>query len=746
MNPFHAYKSAMTDTARRHFLKLLAQTGGASAALAALPASIAKAIDIPPANVSNTIQDVKHVVIFMQENRSFDHYFGCLKGVRGFGDPRPTLTRSGKPIWQQPTAYGQFQFPFPLQAQASAEYDRSQCLAVDLPHSWKYSQKMWAYYDVWAREKTTMAMGYLTRADLPFYYALADAFTVGDAYHASVFGPTDPNRMYLFSGTNGISVGQDGRHALSNVDDGNETACMSRDKKDWKSPYLWTTYAERLSQHNISWKVYQEYDNFGDNSLAYFPQFRHLDLNDPAQRDRYQRARSYAGESAQVDNLGLPLNNNPPNAQALVDLFARDVRTGNLPAVSWVVAPTKFCEHPEKNPPGYGESLTARLLDVLTENPQVWSQTVFILCYDEEGGFFDHLPPPVAPATRADGYSTIPTDGEISGGEALGLGARLPFIVASPWTRGGFVCSEVFDHTSIIRFLEKRFGVVEPNISAWRRAVCGDLSTMFDFNDRHEQRPQELFITPHQHYLQNADQSCLGPKSKLPLDTRQLPQQEFDTNNTRPARRLPYQLWADGQLVQTDEKFALHLRNQGSAAAVFTVYPTGHNSGPWYYTIGAQQSFTETWSCKDFSNERYALRVHGPNGFLRAYQGLIKHQIEIKVEQLSSHNQLTDQSLVLSLLIQNTGTQAQELRLQDNFYGAPIQQFTIAPESSQTIYWSIDNSHAWYDFSLSIVNDKDFLRRYAGHIEHAGINRSDPANGQFSLPTSKSGNQGGDAK
>ncbi|MBC3873824.1 phosphocholine-specific phospholipase C [Undibacterium flavidum] len=729
----------MTNTSRRHFLKLIAQSGGATAALSALPTSIANAFTIAPEGSSNSIQDVKHVVIFMQENRSFDHYFGCLKGVRGFGDPRPILTRGGKPVWQQPTEYGRFQLPFPLQAQASADFDRSQCMQSDLPHSWKYSQKMWAYYDVWVREKTTMSMGYLSRAELPFYYALADAFTVGDAYFASVFGPTDPNRMYLFSGTNGVSVGHDGRHALSNVDDGNETACMSRDKKEWKSPYLWTTYAERLSQHNVSWKVYQEYDNYGDNSLAYFPQFRHLDLSDPDQNERYQRARSYAGETSQLDAKGLPLNTNPADAQALVDLFARDVRSGNLPEVSWIVAPTKFCEHPEKNPPGYGESLSARLMDVLTEDPKVWAQTVFILCYDEEGGFFDHVPPPVAPATRADGYSTVSTDGEISGGEAYGLGARLPFLVASPWSRGGFVCSEVFDHTSIIRFLEKRFGVFEPNISAWRRAVCGDLTSMFDFSTPYQQRPQQLFNTPHQEYLRQAQQSCRGEKSLLPLNTVTMPQQELDSDNTRPARSLPYRLAVDGRITEDTGRFALQMRNMGSTAAVFTVYPSGHNSGPWYYTIGAQQSFTETWQFKDFANERYALRLHGPNGFLRVFQGLSKHQIEIEVEELSSNSIVNNQSQVLTLRIFNHGKQAQEVKLEDQFYGAPSQQLTIAAESSKLIYWSLENSVAWYDFKLSIVNDKDFLRRYAGHIEHAGINRSDPANGKlvFALPKAK---------
>jgi phospholipase C len=725
---------------RRHFLKWVAQTGVASASMAALPASIAKALEIAPLSPSKSIQDVKHVVIFMQENRSFDHYFGCLKGVRGFGDPRPTMTRQGKPVWQQAGEYGRFQIPFPLSAanENEAALDRSQCLPSDLPHNWKYSQKMWAYYDVWVHEKGSMCMGYLSRKELPFYYALADAFTVGDAYYASVFGPTDPNRMFLFSGTSGLSVGRDGRHTLSNVDDGNETSCMTRDKKDWKSPYLWTSYAERLSQHQISWKVYQEYDNYGDNSLAYFPQFRNLNLDDPVQKERYQRARAYAGETAQLDAKGLPINTNPPDAQALVDYFVQDVRAGNLPAVSWIVAPTKFCEHPEKNPPGYGESLTSRLLDVLTEDPKIWSQTVLILCYDEEGGFFDHMPPPVAPSARSQGFSTVSVEGEVSKGEAVGLGARLPLLVLSPWSRGGNVCSEVFDHTSIIRFLEQRFGVMEPNISAWRRNVCGDLTSMFDFQHQDTARPEQLFSTPHQQYIENAQRSCSSVKSQVTLNPSSLPQQERDAldtpfANTRPARALHYRMEVNGAFQKETDSFALHLSNAGTSGVAFTAYPGGHNAGPWYYTIGSQKQFTETWPLDDFASRRYALRVHGPNGFMREFQGQQQHQIEVQLESMNN-NTPNEQSPVLKLTLRNSAMQQQTLQISDTFYGAPEQHLVLAAQSSQTLYVNLENSFGWYDLQVRLPGDKVYLRRFAGHIETGHASRSDPANGKFILP------------
>lgn len=704
----------------------MAKTAGAGAAISSLPTSIARAMSIPATRKTGNILDVKHVVIFMQENRSFDHYFGTLKGVRGFGDPRPALMRNGKPVWMQPNDT-LVQMPFALKGSGALVNDRTHCLETDPPHAWKYSQKMWAYHDMWIKEKTSISMGYLRRDDLPFYYALADAFTIGDAYHASVFGPTDPNRMFLFTGTSGVSVGQDGRHALSNVDDGNETSCMQRDKKGWKSPYHWTTYAERLEANKVSWKVYQEYDNYGDNSLAYFPQFRNLDLNNPEHQVRYSKARAYAGESDQLDAKGLPLNRNTPDAQALVDAFASDVKSGNLPAVSWIVAPTKFCEHPEKNPPGYGESLCSRLLDVLTADPEVWSQTVFILCYDEEGGFFDHVPPPSPPSSRDNGYSSVSTVGELSHGEAYGLGIRLPFIVASPWSKGGFVCSELFDHTSIIRFLEKRFNVAEPNISAWRRAVCGDLRSMFDFQTPDAQRPADLFSQPHQDFIALADASCVGKKSPEIL-TQSLARQESDNDaypNTRPARALPYDIAVNGTLHGSTGQFEISFNNTGAAAASFTIYASSHNSGPWYYTIGVQQSFNESWPLADFGAEKYALRVLGPNGYLRVFQGFATNTLHIAVNAVPNSQQL-------GMLLHNSSDKTLSIALKDNFYGAPSQRIELAADSGYQLSWDTSASFGWYDFQFNIEgneHDKQFLRRYAGHLENGLPSRSDPANG-----------------
>ncbi len=703
----------MTSGPRRRFLRM----GAAAAAVSAIPASIARALAIPAARATGTIADVEHVVILMQENRSFDHYFGTLNGVRGFGDPRPVTLRNGKPVWYQPSDDEGHVLPFSLRGGDDSE-NRTQCVETDLPHVWKGSQRTWAFHDAWVHKKQHTSMGYLTRQDIPFYYALADAFTIGDAYHASLFGPTNPNRMYLFSGTNGLSVNQDGFQALDNVDDLNYMSPMALDKAGWVSPYTWTTYAERLSAKQISWKVYQEYDNYGCNALAYFPQFRNLDLDDPAQHERYRRARAWAGDSQALDAAGLPVNTNPPDAQALVDQIALDVRNGALPAVSWIVSPAKFCEHPDINPPGYGESLVARILDALTANPAVWAKTAFIICYDEEGGFFDHVPPPVPPAARSDGYSGVSTDGEVSGGEPVGLGARVPLLVVSPWTRGGWVCSEVFDHTSILRFLERRFGVAEPNISPWRRVVCGDLTSMFDFAKPNAQRPDSLLATGHRTYLDRADTLCRNRKI-VPRPVKQtLPAQESAA--TRPARALPYQLAADGALQ--GDAFTISFANSGKAGAVFTVYSLRHNSGPWYYTLPGGDAFAETWPLRGFQDRQYDLRAYGPNGFVRVFRGSADSHAEVTIQHTAARKEVT-------LLLANRFERACTFNIKDGAYGTGALAVKVEAGERMALPWPVAATHGWYDLEISVDQDGMFYRRLCGHLEDGLPSRSDPSFG-----------------
>jgi phospholipase C len=649
---------------------------------------IRDALALPAARGSGTIMDVEHVVILMQENRSFDHYFGTLRGVRGFSDPRPVTLPSGEPVWRQPGSDGGSHPPFHLDTQkTSAQWLKS------LDHSWKGSHDTWKHHDNWIAAKGPLTMGYFTRADLPFYHALADAFTICDAYHCSIFGPTNPNRLFLFSGTNGLAVGNDGLQAIVNPDDeDNETADQANDSKTFQ-PYRWATYAERLGAAGVSWRIYQEYDNFGDNGLAYFAQFRGLD---PASED-HRRARSWPAASTGTKNS---------HGDFLVEAFAADVAAGRLPQVSWIVAPTDASEHPQACP-GFGQAMTARLIAALTAHPEVWAKTVFLLNYDENDGFFDHVPPPVPPITPEMGKSTVSMEGETYKGVPVGLGPRVPMLVISPWSKGGFVNSQLFDHTSVIQFLEKRFGVAEPNITPWRRAVCGDLTTAFDFSAPGTGRDHPLPDTG------GYDQAAMAQR-QLPMPQQQresLPRQE---SGSRPARALPYALDVTGEAG--DGIFTLDIANRGAAGVALTVYAPG-DRGPWFYTVEAGQQLRDALPV----HGGYSFEVHGPNGFLRAFQD------EAPAAPLAAESRYDDAAGELVLVIRNTGAAPREVITRPlRYLGEVSRHYQLAPGAVIEDRWAIAESAHWYDI---VLRSGGFHRRFAGHVETGQTSQSDPALG-----------------
>jgi phospholipase C len=397
--------------------------------------------------------DIEHVVILIQENRSFDHYFGSYRGVAGFADPDvlPLSDGSGLSILAQPGYPGGYKdghlYPFHLNSFSNGECTN------DINHSWGPQHTYWdgGRLDGFVRghlaadgpRNGPLTMGYYIRRDLSFYYALADAFTICDHYYCSVIGPTDPNRLYAMSawldpaGTNGGPI-------LS----------TSNSRVERFGRLSWTTMPEQLQACGISWKVYGSADgNFGDNVLPYFKQYQ--------------------------SNAVLAANALAPSYPGT---FQTDVVAGTLPQVSWVLAPLIASEHPPA-PEEYGEVVTAQVLNTLVSNPSVWSKTALFVTYDENGGFFDHVPPPVPPGGTAGEHLTaspLPDDADgVSG--PIGLGFRVPMLVVSPFSRGGFVCSETFDHTSLLRFLETRFGAEVPNLTAWRREVTGDMTAAFNF-------------------------------------------------------------------------------------------------------------------------------------------------------------------------------------------------------------------------------------------------------------------------
>jgi phospholipase C len=426
--------AAPAEFTRRRLLAGATALSGVAVGGTVLPLSLRRALAAtltdPPAG---TLADIEHIVILMQENRSFDHYFGTMPGVRGFADPAAITLPNGRPVFYQPRPAREgpgYLTPFHLDTRTTSAQ-----ATPGTDHSWPTQHQAWnnGAMDQWVAAKGPFTMGYFTGADIPFHRALAQAFTICDNYHCSVLGPTNPNRLYMWTGMidpNGTGGGPviDNTPAYNNV-------ILS-----------WTTYPERLERAGISWQVYQEEDNFDDNALAWFRQFSRAPVSSPL-RQAGMRKRP-AG------------------------WFEYDARQGRLPQVSWLVAPTAQSEHPDYFPAAGAEYIASKL-DAIASNPDLWRSTLFILCYDENDGLFDHVPPPTAPPGTA---------AEFIGAEPIGLGFRVPALVISPWSAGGHVCSDVLDHTSLIRVIEKRFGVAEPNISAFRRRTCGDFTTALRFS------------------------------------------------------------------------------------------------------------------------------------------------------------------------------------------------------------------------------------------------------------------------
>ncbi|WP_317204510.1 phosphocholine-specific phospholipase C [Janthinobacterium sp.] len=719
----------MMSTTRRAFLRKAGSVGAAAAAISMFPPAIRRALAVPASVRTGTIKDVEHIVILMQENRSFDHYFGTLKGVRGFADrfpiPLPESGSMGKHnVWYQlndsVAALPRVIAPFRLNTQQSFNYMR----VSGTPHTWPNAQGAWnqGILERWPTYKQNHSMGYYTEADIPFQFALANAFTICDAYHCSFQGGTNPNRVYAWTGAN--DPFQQGRGPVI----GNSYDNLDNDPT---GGYLWTTYPERLQAAGIGWQVYQNMgDNFTDNPLAGFRSYR----------DAYAGVRN---ADPQLLARGLSTRD--------LDLLKRDVQNGTLPQVSFIVATAEGSEHPGPSSPAQGAAYTAAVLDALTANPEVWSKTVLFLMFDENDGFFDHVPPPAAPsylqwnsdprqATLA-GASTVSTAGEyheLPSSESsesptlmhrpYGLGPRVPMYVISPWSKGGWVNSQVFDHTSVIRFLEQRFGVMEPNITPWRRAVCGDLSSTFNFSDP-DGAPFAANLPETQALALRA--RMLGA-TRTPI-TPALPELPTQASGSR---ALPYELHVSARVHPETVQVELLFSNTGTAAAVFHVYDRSNlNQPPRRYTVEAGKDLAGAWPLGAQLGV-YDLWVLGPNGFHRHFRG----DANASALRLSPNPEIqvcydiVNGSVTAKL--HNTGSGAATVTLRANAYldAAPL-TVTLPAQTELEQTWSLCDCGNWYDFSVQVQELPGYARRFAGRVETGKDSISDPAMGGLALGT-----------
>jgi len=776
-------------TSRRHFLQSAAGSGIAAATLATFPPSIRRALAIPAHRETGTVKDVKHVVLLMQENRSFDGYFGTFKGVRGFGDRFAVPSPNGKTIFHQtytkttpPTTY----VPYHLDA-SKGNAQR----AGSTPHTWNDSQAAWDHGRMfkWPDAKNLLSLGYYEAAEVPFQRALADAFTLCDHYHCGMHTGTIANRLFYWSGTNGpngLSPADGSRvevAGLNNQFNGGNDIGASTDG------WTWTTYADRLEKAGVKWKVYQSLiDNYGCNEMMGFRHWRAaIEQMPPARRPVYVPATDItqpvtaAGPfyDPVVDDALSPLAKGFGNTMpyGFLETFREDIKSGNLPAVSWIISPSVYSEHPGPSSPAKGGWYVQEVLDALTANPEVWSKTVLLVNYDENDGFFDHLPSPAAPSRNADGtlaggstmaasdmaveyhdYAPATAQQPAPDGRPYGPGPRVPMWVVSPWSRGGWVNSQVCDHTSTLMFLEQCFGVHEPQISPYRRAVCGDLTSAFNF-DRPNDEPLPALA---------------GRKTKAEADTLTAEQQALpkivpaadgapprQATGVRPSRALPYELHTSARADATAGRVQLLFANTGRAAAVFHVYDKLHLADrlPRRFMVEPGKRIDGSWNAMADDAGLYDLWVLGPNGYHRQFKGNLNTlraggaaAPEIRVGYDGRGGDIV-------LQLRNEGRRDCVVTVQSNKAYPRLEllgggrwrdghddrpgkghgngkghadddwSVRLSGGDEETLRWRLDDTGQWYDFAVSCDADPAFYRRFAGRVETGRHAVSDPAMG-----------------
>lgn len=696
------YNSAMTsressdrqEVSRRDALRLGAFGAGALA-FSRLPPSLRRVIATAPP--TGGLDQIEHVVLLMQENRSFDHYFGTLSGVRGFGDRTVLRTRTGGSMFEQPHPDGSAVLPFSVR-DAAARQQRDLQYIGELAHGWEDGLGAWArgWNDSWIPNKGPATMAHYDRADIPLQFELADTFTICDAYHCSVKSSTSPNRNYFVSGTTGFEPGTTTR-AVTNAayDELNHAG------------YDWLTYPELLESAGVTWKVYQEWDNFGDNNLEFFASFKAVmqAALAPIDGGKHTTASGFYGSLFALhepeQNLLLAALDEAvaalPDDQrslfergvrrsplgTLAEQFAADVTAGTLPTVSYLVPSAADSEHPGSSSPIQSARVIYDVLDALASHPDVWARTALLITYDENDGFYDHVPPPAPPPDTPD---------EFEGDMPIGLGVRVPMIVVSPWSVGGWVCSETFDHTSIVQFLELVTGVQTDQITPWRRQVAGDLSSTFDFESA-SAPPGPADPGPVPQFTER-----WAPEP--PADQALAPQEP----GTKPARALPYQPDAWGHV--DGDVLRITLSNHGERPAHLVVYDwTAGLAEPVHVDV-----VDEATVDVPLAEGLYDVSVAGPNRFLREFAGA--------GELADVSSAIGEEKRDLAVTVVNRGESPLDVSVAALAYGNAAGGATIEPGAESAHVWSTESADGWYDVEITLAGSTTFRRRLTGHIEN----------------------------
>lgn len=774
---------------RRDFLKKSSLVLGGLGVSGSIHPAILRAMNIK-AEKGSTFYDAEHVVVLMQENRSFDHCFGALKGVRGFRDKYAFRKPNGKSVFFQKDEHDKTYVPFNLDIKNTKATWMS-----TLPHDWPNQQGALnkGKYNRWLPEKTSgiekysklpLTLGYYNREDIPFYYQLADAFTVFDQYFCSSLTGTRPNRLFHYSGTLRPEKNGDSYPKLNN---------------DLANGLNWKTFPELLEDEDISWRYYQNYvtagndavqgdkipyiGNFGTNATEYFTQFntkffsknreylhnKKSELENKLRKNPDNKkeveeelkkitkdAEKYNKEEwdkrssyeKSIHEKALTTNMEDPDYLDLEEIpsvdddkmflpkgdllyqFRKDVNNDELPTVSWLSAPEVFCDHPTS--PWYGAWYISEVMNILTENPEIWKKTIFILNYDENDGYFDHVVPffpPNNPSQKPDfnggqGVDYVNSsqkyykENDLASNEKtegpIGLGYRVPMVIASPWSTGGYVNSDVSDHTSVIQFIEKflnrKFNkeLNFDNISDWRRAICGDLTSAFRQNS---EKHKELDFLHQKTFVKSINSAKTKP---IPNNFKALSEKEQTATSQffpiqepgiRPANPLDYRF--EVNLIDG----AISIENRAHRGVPFNVYNRlrfEEDKGFFFpYALFEKAKLEHKIEHK----KAYDWEVFGPNGFYRNFVGKNSPQVQITLWTKE------DGDVVLYF---KDISGAKEVEV-ENFYSREKKNIDLKDKPKL----EIDTSQfgGWYDLK---VTHKRNIWVFSGRVENGESSCSDP--------------------
>lgn len=349
---------------RRAALRTLGNLAGMSFALSACDTGA----NAPTGPIKESIT---HVLVACQENRTFDAYYGYYPRAGAFGIPANYTLPDGKGGRIRP-------------------YHFTTTVTANVENSWQKTHSEWhnGAMDGFYTTDGPEALGYYDRSDIPYYYALADNFTLCGNYFCYQRGPTLPNRVALWAATSGgiTDSGPIPRGSLN-----------------------FPTIVDLLDAHHVSWKCYNL--RHAPSSIPTLEQYNFLSLFKNWQNDQ--------------------------RLQFFVDDFQKDLDSGTLPQVSFLITEEWISEHPTDDI-RLGQQKMADVIARLMKS-SAWTSSALFFTYDEGGGYFDHVAPPQV--------------------DAYGPGFRVPTLVISPYARRGYVSSQLYEHASILKFIERRFGL-----------------------------------------------------------------------------------------------------------------------------------------------------------------------------------------------------------------------------------------------------------------------------------------------